>query len=89
MCASPKAPFRFTQLSRLPSIHSLSPKGRWAHSMTPDDQMHYCVHIRVTLGEGGANQPPHSHAWNGLLISDMFKDGLKERITEDVVLVPG
>ena len=27
MDMSPKAPFRFTQLSRLPSIHSLSPEG--------------------------------------------------------------
>ena len=37
---SPRAPFRFTQSSRLPSIQSLSPEGRWAHLMTPDTLSH-------------------------------------------------
>ena len=32
---------------------------------------------------------PTSHAWSGLLIADMFQDGLEEWITKAVVLVPG
>ena len=87
--ASPRAPFRFTQSSRSPSIWSLSPEGRWAHLMIPDNLMHYCVHIRVTLGEGSGDQPPPSHAWSGLLIADMFQDGLQEWITKAVVLAAG
>ena len=51
MGSSLKMPFRYTQLSRSPSTHSLSIKHQWTHSVTPDDQMHYCVHVRVTLGE--------------------------------------
>ena len=51
MGMSPRAPFRFTQLSRSPSIWSLSPEGRWAHMTTPNNWMHYCIHVRVTLGE--------------------------------------
>ena len=43
----------------------------------------------MTLGEGGGNQPPPSHAWSGLLIADIFQDGLKEQIIEAVVLAPG
>ena len=88
MGTSPKAPFTFMQSSRLPSIHSLSPEGRWACSMTPDNQMHYCIHIRVTLGQEGGDHPPPSHAWSGSLIADMFQDCLKEGITKAVVLAP-
>ena len=76
---SPKAPFRFTQLSRLPSVQSLSPEGRQACSTTPDSQMHYCIHIRVTLREGGDDQPPPYHAWSGLLIADMLQECLFQR----------
>ena len=43
----------------------------------------------MTLGEGGGKQPPPSHAWSGLLIVDMFQEGLEEQITTAVVLVPG
>ena len=68
MGASSKMPFRFTQLSRLPSVHSLSLECQWACSTTPNNWMHYCIHIRVTLGEGRGNQLPPSHVWNGLLI---------------------
>ena len=50
--------------------------------------MCYCIHIRMTLGEGGGDQPPPSNAWSGLLILDMFQEGLKEQITEAVVLAP-
>ena len=41
------------------------------------------------MGEGGGDQPPPSHAWSGVLIADMFQDGLEEQITEAVVLAPG
>ena len=51
--------------------------------------MPYCIHIRVTLGEGEGNKPPPSHAWSGSLIADMFQKGLEEQITEAVVLAPG
>ena len=51
--------------------------------------MHYCLHVRVILGEGGGVQPPPFHAWTGFLIADMFQDGLEEWITEAVVLAPG
>ena len=50
--------------------------------------MHYCIHVRVTLGEGGGNQPPPSHTGSGSLIADMFQEGLEEQITEAVVLAP-
>ena len=53
------------------------------------DQMCYCIHVRVTLGEGGGDQPPPSHTWSGLLIVDMFQKGLEEWITKAVVLAPG
>ena len=45
--------------------------------------------MRVTLGEEGDNQPPPSHAWSSLLIVVMLQEGLKEQITEAVVLDPG
>ena len=45
--------------------------------------------MRVTLGEGGGDQPPPSHAWSGLLIVDMLQEGLKEQITKAVILAPG
>ena len=54
-----------------------------------EDQMCYCIHIRVTLGEGGGDQPPPPHAWSGLLIADMFQEGLEQQITKAVVLAPG
>ena len=40
------------------------------------------------MGEGGGNQPPPSHAWSGLLIVDMFQEGLKEQITKAGMLGP-
>ena len=52
MGTSPKAPFIFMQSSRLPSLQSLSPEGRWACLMTSDIQIQYCFHIRVTQGRG-------------------------------------
>ena len=29
-----------------------------------EDQACYCIHIGVTLGEGGGDQPPPSYAWS-------------------------
>ena len=54
-----------------------------------EDWMCYCIHIRVTLGKGGGNEPLPSHAWSGLLIADMFQEGLEEWIIKTVVLAPG
>ena len=88
MGMSPRAHFRFIQSSRSPSIWSLSPEGRWVHSMTPYNWMHCCVHIRVSLGEMEGDQSPPSHAWSGLLPADMFQDGLEIWITKAVVLAP-
>ena len=51
--------------------------------------MHYCIHIRVILGEGRGDQPPPPHAWTGSLIADIFQEGLEGRITKAVVLDPG
>ena len=51
--------------------------------------MHYCIHVRLTLGEGRGDQSPPSHAWTSSLIADMFKEGLEERITKAMVLASG
>ena len=51
--------------------------------------MCYCVHARVTLGEGAGDQPPPSNTWCDLLILDMFQEGIEEQITKAVVLTPG
>ena len=46
--------------------------------MTAYNYTHYYIHVRVTIGEGGGDQPQPSHAWSGLLIAEMFQDGHKE-----------
>ena len=85
-----KMPFRFTQLSRSPSKWSLSHEHWWDHSMNPKDQMCYCVHVRVTLGEGRGDQPPPSHASNGSLIADILQETCpRDCIAEAVVLALG
>ena len=53
-----------------------------------EDWMCYCIHVRVTLGEGRGDQPPPPHVWTGLIIADIFQEGLEERITEAMVLAP-
>ena len=53
-----------------------------------EDQMCYCIHITVTLGVGGGDQPPSPHARSGSLIVDMFQEHLEEWITKAVVLAP-
>ena len=64
------------------------PEHRQDHP-THEDQMHYCGHIRVTLGEEGGDQPLPSHAWSVSLIVDMFQEGLEEQIGKAVLLDPG
>ena len=87
MGASSKMLFRFTQSSRLPSKLSLPPEHWWDCSMTPNDCMCVCIHLRVTLGEGRGNQPPPSHAWSGFLIADILQEACpKDWITKAIVL---
>ena len=84
----PKVPFRLTQLSRSPSVCSVSPMGGHTFWGTPDDWMHCCIHVTMTLGEGG-DQPTLSHVWSKSLIAHKFQDDLKELITKAVILAPG
>ena len=57
------------------------------HSVTPNNQMDYCVHTIVTLGEGRGDQPPSSHAWNGSLIANILQETCaRDHITKAVVL---
>ena len=88
MGTSSKMPFHFMWHSRSPSEWSLSPK-HWQSNPAHEDLMCYCIQVRVTIGEGGGDQPPPPHAWTFWLIADMFQDGLEEQITEAVVLTPG
>ena len=85
MDTSPKMLFMFMQSSQLPSKQSLTPEHQQDHPVS-EDQTCYCIHMRVTLGEGGGNQPPSSHAWSSSLIADTLQEGLKEQITKVVVL---
>ena len=85
-----KTPFRFTQLSRSSFKWSLSPEHPWDNWMTPKDQLWYCLHVRVTLGEEIGDQPPPSHTWNGLLIANILQEACqRDHITEAVILAPG
>ena len=87
MAASSKMPFRFMQSSHSPSEWSLTPDCQ-QDNPTLEEQTWFCIHVRVMLGEGGGDQPQYSHAWSGFFIVDMFQEGLKEQITEAVVLAP-
>ena len=87
---SPKTPFRLIQLSQWTSIHSLSLKHQWAHWVTPNNWMCYCIHVRVSLREGRDNQPPTflcmewiSNCWH------ITKSCPRDLITEAVVLALG
>ena len=58
--------------------------------MTPKDQMHYCIQVGVTLGEGRGDQLPPLQAWNGLLITNILQETCpRDCITESVVLALG
>ena len=76
MSASSKMPSCFVQCGRLPSEWSLLPEHQQSNPAS-EDQMCYCVQVRVTLGEGGGNQPLPPYAWPSSLIADMFQDGLE------------
>ena len=60
--ASPKMPFRFTQSSWLHSEWSLMPEHQQDHPV-PEEQMHYCIHVRVAWGEGGNQLPIPCMEW--------------------------
>ena len=50
----------------------------------------YCIQVRVTLGDGGGNQPQPPYAWGGCLITDILQEAwLEDCITEAMVLSPG
>ena len=83
----PKIPFHFMWCSRLPSKWSVSPEDEQINP-SHEDWIHYCIKVRLTLREGGGDQPPPSHAWTNSLMTDIFQNGLEERITEAVVLAP-
>ena len=87
MGTSSKMPFLSVQCNRLPSEWSLSPE-HWQSNPAHEDRMLYCVPVRLTSGEGRGDQPQACHVSTSLLITDMFQDGLKEQITEAVVLAP-
>ena len=46
------------------------------------------LHSHQSDSRGGGNHPPPSYAWSGLMIPDMFHNGLEEWLTEAVVLAP-
>ena len=88
MGTSYKMPFHFTWCSRSPLEQSLLPEN-WQSDAACEDWMCYCIWVRVTLGEGGGDQPPPPHAWTCSLIANMSQGGLEEWILEAVVLAPG
>ena len=56
----------------------------------PDNQTCYCIHIRVTLGDGRDDQPPPTHMWSGSVIADMLQEAFpSDHITKAVVLALG
>ena len=75
---SPKMLFRFTLSSRSPSAHSPLLEHQQAWSTTPDNWMHYCVHIRVTLEDRKGDQPLPHHAWSGSLITNILQEAVLE-----------
>ena len=81
-------PFHFAWCGRLPSEWSLLPEHQQSNPV-PEDWTHYCIQVRMTLGEGGSDHPQPPHALTGSLIADMFQDGFEEWITGAVVLAHG
>ena len=45
--------------------------------------------LHLCQNDSGGNKPLSFHAWSGSLIANIFQAGLKEQITEAVVLSPG
>ena len=87
--ASPRAPFSVHPIEQIaPHMVSII----WGLMSMLDDPWQLnvdCVYVRVTLGEGGGDQPLPSHAWCGSLIANMFQDGLDEWTTKAPVLALG
>ena len=88
MGASSKCPFALYNVADH-HLNNLYHQEHWQSNQAHEDQMCYCIQVRVTLGEGGGGQPPPSPAWTGSLIANIFQDGLEEWSTEAVVLAPG
>ena len=88
MDTSSQMPFCFVWHGRSLSEWSLSPEHQQSNP-AHEDWTYYCIQARVTLGEGGGDQPPPCHAWTSSLIADTSQDGLEEWIAEVVVLAPG
>ena len=88
--ASPKMPFRFRRTSWSLSERSVS-SVHWQNcSINPKDRRHYCIWVRLILGDGAGNQPQPSHVWGGCLITDILQEAWPEdQITKAVVLSPG
>ena len=83
-------PFRFRRTNQSPSERLVSSEHWWDCSPTHKDRRCYCIQVRVTLGDGGGNQPPPSHAWEGCLITNILQEAWPEdQITEAMVLSPG
>ena len=77
-------------------VYAIKSISLWTISCLSIDKITLYLKIRhviasmwVTLGEGGGNEPPPSHAWRSSLLVDMFQGGLEEQITEAVVLTSG
>ena len=85
---SSQMPFQFTQCDGSPLKWSLSMEHQ-ADPSTNKDSMCYCVHIRVSLGEGRGDSLPPPHTWTDSLIAYIFQECLEERITKAVVLALG
>ena len=60
MGTSSKMSFHFVQCGRSPSKQSLLPEHQQSNP-AQEDCTHYCVYVRVTLGEGGGDQSPPPH----------------------------
>ena len=87
---APKLSFRFWITSQLPSERLVSSEHWWDCSPNPKDRRHYCIQVRLMLGDGGGDQPLLSHVWGGCLSTDTLQGTCPEdQITEAMVLSPG
>ena len=89
---SPKMLFRFRRTSQSPSERSVSSECQRDSSPTPKDRRHYCIQVRVMLGERRSSTPtiPCMGRMGGWLITDILQKAWPaDCITEAVVLSPG
>ena len=64
-----------------------SPKHELNCPTIQEDQMCYCILVKVTMGDGRGDQPLHTHGWSGSLITDILQEAcLKDQILEAMVL---